>query len=217
MNGYLKVFFAGLAISFLGSLPLGTQNITAFHIASLQNVGEAIWFALAVVIVELIIVRITLTAADKIDFGSKPFFYVLPIAVVLLLYLAISSFVSSAGHQGLGTNTNLFPMLKSSILLGTLLGLLNPMHIPFWMGWNSVLTTRKILHKKPGMYPSYITGIGLGSIGGLLAFIFSGKYIFKNYQQYGYVLTSIMGCLYLGLSFYILVLLYKKHLKLNIR
>jgi threonine/homoserine/homoserine lactone efflux protein len=124
--------------------------------------------------------------------------------------------MSSVSHQEMETNTYLFPMIKSSFLLGLLLSTLNPMHIPFWMGWNSILLERKTLDKSPGIYSSYIIGIGLGSIAALMIFIFTGKFIYQNYQQYNHVIAFIMGCLYLGFSFYIMVLFYKKHLKLNI-
>jgi hypothetical protein len=90
------------------------------------------------------------------------------------------------------------------------------MHIPFWTGWNSVLIAKNRLDHKPGMYTSYLTGIGIGSIGGLMIFVFAGKYIFENYQQYGYIIAFILGCLYLSFSFYLLFLLYKNHLKLII-
>ena len=112
----------------------------------------------------------------------------------------------------LGSPVNSFIITNSLLLLS----ILNPMHIPFWMGWNSVLKERRILDSKPGMYSSYIIGIGLGSIAGLMIFILSGKYIFQNYQQYNYVIAFIMGCLYLGFSFYLLFLFFKNHLKLNI-
>lgn len=216
MGRHIKISFLGLLISFLGTLPFGTLNITAFHISAVQSIGEAMLFAFAVVAIELLVVRITLIGTNKIDFKSKWGVYVLPIAVVLLMYLSISSFISSGNHQEFTANSNVFPMIKSSIILGLLLSVLNPIHIPFWMGWNSVLKERRILDNKPGMYSSYIVGIGLGSIAGLMIFIFTGKYIFQNYQQYNYVIAFIMGCLYLGFSFYLLYLLYKNHLKLNI-
>ena len=217
MSKLLKIFLIGLVISFLGSLPLGTLNMTAFHIAGFQNVSEALLFALAVVFVELVVVRITLTYSKKIDLGNKVFFYLLPIAIALLMYLSVSSFTSLNDDLAIQAGTNLFPMLKSSILLGLLLSILNPMHFPFWTAWNSILTARNRLDHKPGMYTSYITGIGIGSIGGLMIFVFAGRYIFQNYHEYSYVIALILGCLYLGFSFYLLFLLYKNHLNLNIQ
>ncbi len=206
----------GLLISFVGALPLGTLNITAFNIAASQNVGEALLFSFAAVFVELIIVRFTLMGDKKINFNGKLSFYILPFAVALLLYLAISSFMSASAPQELVTSATVFPMIQSSILLGVLLSSLNPLHIPFWIGWNRLLISKRLLHNSLGSYTSYMVGIGIGTLGALLIFIFLGKYIFQNYQQYSSIIAWIMGCLYLGFSFYLLFLLYKKHLKLKI-
>ncbi|MEK6155376.1 LysE family transporter [Flavobacteriaceae bacterium 3-367] len=206
----------GLLISFVGALPLGTLNITAFNIAASQNVGEALLFSFAAVFVELIIVRFTLMGDKKINFNGKLSFYILPFAVALLLYLAISSFMSASAPQELVTSATVFPMIQSSILLGVLLSSLNPLHIPFWIGWNRLLISKRLLHNSLGSYASYMVGIGIGTLGALLIFIFLGKYIFQNYQQYSSIIAWIMGCLYLGFSFYLLFLLYKKHLKLKI-
>lgn len=217
MGKHLKIYTSGFLISLLGSLPLGTLNVTAFQIAAFQSIYEALLFVLAVILVELLVVRITLTGANKIDLGNKLFFYVLPIAVAVLMYLSVSSFISANNPEELGMGENLFPMVKSSFLLGLLLSTLNPMHIPFWISWNSVLTERKALDESPGMYSLYMAGIGIGSFLGLMLFVFAGKYIFQNYHQYSYVIAFIMGCLYLGFSFYLLYVLYKNHLKLNIQ
>ncbi|MEA1786743.1 LysE family transporter [Arenibacter sp. GZD96] len=217
MIKHINILLAGLLISFLGALPLGTLNITAFQIAAMQNVPDALWFAIAVVVVELVVVRITLVIAHKIDFSDKFFAYVFPIAALLLMYLAISSFITSGNAQELDAGTTLFPFVKSTFILGILLSILNPMHLPFWMSWNSILFERKTLEKRLSMYAMYITGIGVGSITALFIFIFAGKHIFQNYQQYNYLLAFIMGCLYLGFSFYLLYLLYKNHVKLNIQ
>lgn len=216
MGKYLKIMLSGLLISFLGSLPFGTLNTTAFQIAAIQGISSALLFALAVVLIELIVVRITLTHANKINFQNRLFYYVFPIAIALLIYLSISSFMSSANPQEIQANAFLFPMITSSFFLGLVLSALNLMHIPFWIGWNSILLERKTLDKAPGMYSSYLIGIGLGSIAALMIFIFTGKFIYQNYQQYNHVIAFIMGCLYLGFSFYIMFLFYKKHLKLNI-
>ena len=217
MGKHVKIALSGFLISFVGTLPVGTLNSMAFQIAALQNVHAALSFAIAVVLVELVVVRITLSYANKINFSSKFFLYVIPIAVALLLYLAFSSFVSSGADQEMVADTALFPMIKSTILLGLLLSALNPMHIPFWMGWNSILLERKTLDTKPGMYGSYITGIGLGSMAGLMLFIFAGTYIFQNYGNFGNIIAFTMGCLYLGFSMYLLFFFYKNHLNLNIQ
>ena len=215
MNKLIQIGLIGLLISFLGSLPLGTLNITAFQIAVFQDVPSASWFAMAVVLIELLMVRITLKWSGTIDLRNRFFFYTLPIAALILFYLSISSFMSISEDRELSASLQLIPMIKSTFVLGLLLSVLNPMHIPFWMGWNNILIERKRLDKARGMQLSYMVGIGLGSMGGFMIFILLGKYIFQNLNQYNYIIAFIMGCIYLAFSFYMLFALYKNHLKLT--
>lgn len=209
----LKVFASGLLISFIGSLPLGTLNITAFQIAASQNVNQAVWFAIAVIIVELIVVLITLYGINKINFKSKLFVYMLPLGVFVLSHLAISSFAAALTHGASETNSHIFPSIKSSFILGLLLSAINPMHFPFWLSWNSILVSRKMLSKKPGIYPSYITGIGLGSIAGLMIFIFAGNFIIHNYQHYNSFILNIIGSIYTIFALFLIYRFYQNHLK----
>ncbi|WP_411032214.1 LysE family transporter [Spongiimicrobium sp. 3-5] len=213
---YAQIGFYGLVISFIGALPIGTLNSTAFNIAASQGVSEAVWFALAAVFAELLIVRFTLAGNGKINFSGKASIYILSLAVLLLLYLSVSSFMAAEMVSGPNASTTLFPAIKSSILLGILLSFLNPLHIPFWMGWNRVLWSKNLLRNKTGSYASYMLGIGLGTLGALMLFVYAGKYIIQNYQQYNTIIAFTMGCLYLCFSFYLIFLLYKKIIKSKI-
>nr|WP_298791273.1 LysE family transporter [uncultured Allomuricauda sp.] len=215
MNKYAKIGFSGLLVSFLGALPLGTLNITAFDIAASQSLTSAMWFATAVVLVELIVVRLTLYGNERLHFGEKLSNYLIPFGIVLLLYLAITSFMASAQISEMGSKVNLLPQINSAFILGFLLSALNPLHIPFWMTWNKVLASKGILETSKKSYTLYITGIGIGSLIGLGVFIFAGKYIFTNYESYSMITNLLMGLLYLGFSIYLMFLLVKKRLKLK--
>lgn len=215
---YIKLTLAGLLISFLGTLPIGTLNSTAFYIAASQSVVDALWYAIAVVLVELLVVRVTLASDKKINFDGKLAFYLIPIGAILLFYLAIYSFISASNADaGFGSGTSLFPGIESPFLLGILLSALNPMHIPFWMGWNRFLISKNLLDNTVKSTTLYIIGIGVGSIAGLIIFIFAGYKIVENFAQYNSVINLVLGLLYLGFACYLVFLLYKKHLKLKIQ
>ncbi len=210
MTALIRILFSGFVISFLGSLPLGTLNTTAFQIAASKNISEAIVFATAVVIVELIIVRITLLGANSIHLDSKFFSYLIPPTILLLIYLAVSNFISASSQQTIHTSSDIFPMIKSTFVLGLILSLLNPLHIPFWMGWNNVLIKREKLYNKPGMYSFYILGIALGSILGLIIFILAGQVVISYYQHYNYLISYLMAVVYIGIAAFLSVKFYKK-------
>ncbi len=216
MEKYIKVGFAGLLVSFLGALPLGTLNLTAFDIAASQSIISAFWFAIAVVLVELIVVRLTLYGNERLHLGEKVTFYLIPFGIVLLLYLAFSSFSASASFTEMGSKVAMLPELNSAFLLGLLLSALNPLHIPFWMTWNKVLSTKKVLEPSKRSYAFYLFGIGTGTMTALGIFIFLGQKLFTNYESYSMLTNLFMGLLYLGFSFYLMFLMIKKRPNLKI-
>ena len=64
MPKLLVVFFWGLVISFLGSLPLGTLNIAAMQIGIQESILNAIYFSIGSLLVEMVYVRISLVGID---------------------------------------------------------------------------------------------------------------------------------------------------------
>ncbi len=214
MGNYLKVVIAGMLISFIGALPLGSLNITAFDIAANQGITSALGFAIAAIVVELVYVRLTLLGNKRLIFGDKFERYALPLAAVLLLYLGIASFYS-ANSAEVASGPVLLPKIASPMLLGFLLSALNPLQIPFWMLWSKYLLDRRILLHKKSSYAGYMTGIGIGTFFGLVVFMLLGRYIVSHYNEYNKVTHLVLGLIYLGFSCYLLILLYKKHLNLK--
>ena len=95
MFSFFKIFTAGMVISFLGSLPLGTLNIAAMQIAVQETVRRALAYALGVAIVEILYVRLSLKGIDWIIANRKVFYILEWVTVVLFLVLAVSSFIVS--------------------------------------------------------------------------------------------------------------------------
>ncbi len=213
MKNIPAIFITGFIISFLGTLPIGMLNITAFQISATQNMTEAMIFTLAVVLVELLVVFLTLHGANKINFESKVFHYLTPLAITLLVFLSVMNFLNAGQDSANQIDPVFMNLTQSSFLLGLLLSSLNPLHIPFWLGWNSILIKKKKLVKESGIYTSYMTGIGIGSISGFMLFILPGNFIFQNFHNYSSVLAYITGLFYLGFAGYLLFRFYKNHIK----
>ncbi len=71
MPRFLKVFLAGLIVSFLGSLPLGTTNVAAMQLSIDRGLLPAFYFSLGSLTVELIYVRLSLFAVDWLTRRQK--------------------------------------------------------------------------------------------------------------------------------------------------
>jgi threonine/homoserine/homoserine lactone efflux protein len=90
-------------------------------------------------------------------------------------------------HEGGAAKNVLLNNNMHRFLLGMLMCAINPVQIPFWFGWSTVMFTKKILSPVPMQYNSYIIGIGLGTLLGNAVFIFGGKYLVSriaNSEQY---------------------------------
>ena len=73
MPKMLRIFATGLFISFLGTLPLGTMNIAAMQISVSDGLRPAMKFAIGVLLVEIVYVRISLVAMNWIRKNQRLF------------------------------------------------------------------------------------------------------------------------------------------------
>ena len=191
---WLRLFFAGMLISFLGTLPLGTLNIAAMQIALTDGFRPALYFALGALLVEVIFVRVSLVAMHWVTRHKRLFGLLEWIAVVVVAALAISSFRAAMDPE---VEKNV--ILSNTIhrfWLGVMLSAVNPLQIPFWFGWSAVLFSKKILTPNNRRYNIYILGIGLGTLAGNMVFILGGKYITEYFDASQQVINLVIGAIF---------------------
>jgi threonine/homoserine/homoserine lactone efflux protein len=191
MPKLLRIFVTGLFISFLGTLPLGTMNIAAMQISVTDGLRPAFYFALGVLLIEIVYVRLSLVAMDWIRKNQRLFRILEWVTLLIILALAISSFVAAAnpGHQ---KNVVLSNTLHR-FWLGMTMSALNPVQIPFWFGWSTVLFTKKVLLPRNSHYNIYIAGIGIGTFAGMCVFVFGGRLLVDSLNSNQHVINWILG------------------------
>jgi threonine/homoserine/homoserine lactone efflux protein len=207
--GLVKIFFWGLMISFLGSLPLGTLNVAAMQISVQENIRNAIYFSLGSLLVEMIYVRISLVGINWIRKQKKLFRWMEWITLAIVVALAVGSF-AAAMHSHHAKNVILHNNINR-FLLGVMLSAISPMQIPFWFGWSTVLFTKNILQPKNSYYNIYIIGIGIGTLFGNFVFIFGGKWIVEKLNGNQNLMNWIIGGIFAAtaLIFLIKILMHK--------
>jgi threonine/homoserine/homoserine lactone efflux protein len=187
----IRIFFTGLLVSFLGSLPLGTLNIAAMQLAISDGVVAALAFSTGSLLVEVIYVRLSLVAMDWVRKQERLFKILEWATLVIVVALAASSFYAAL-HPSVEKNI----ILSSSLppfLLGVMMCAINPVQIPFWFGWSTVLFTKKILLPRKDHYNTYIAGIGLGTLFGNCVFVFGGLIIASKINNNQHVINWIIG------------------------
>ncbi|NBX10794.1 MAG: lysine transporter LysE [Chitinophagaceae bacterium] len=192
----VRVLFTGLLVSFIGSLPLGTLNVAAMQISITDGVKAAIQFSIGSLLAEIIYVRLSLVAMDWIRRQVRLLLFFDWMTLVLLLALAGSSFYAAthpASHAG-------NPILSSTlpkILLGFLMSAINPVQIPFWFGWSSVLLAKGFIEPKHSHYNAYIIGIGIGTFLGNSVFIFGGQLVASAISNNQSIVSGVIGVVFL--------------------
>lgn len=188
----LRIFCVGLCISFLGTLPLGTLNVAAMQIAVTDGINPALGFSLGALLVEICYVRLSLVAMDWVSKQKKVFRFLEWFTLVMMVALAVSSFVAAAHPSGEGKNVILSNSMPR-FFLGITMSAINPVQIPFWFGWSTVLFTKKILQPRSAHYNTYILGIGCGTFIGNAVFIFGGRMMVSSLNANQHVLNYVIG------------------------
>lgn len=194
MPKLLQIFFTGMLISFLGSLPLGTLNIAAMQIAISDGYRAAFLFSFGTLTAEVVYVRLSLFAMDWIRKQQKLFKILEWATLAIVIALAVSSFYAAV-HPKVHKNVFLSSTLNK-YLLGLLMCAVNPVQIPFWFGWSTVLFTKKILLPQTSHYNFYIVGIAIGTMVGNLVFIFGGKLIATKINANEHILSWVIGAIF---------------------
>ena len=192
MPKLLRIFLWGLLISFLGSLPLGTLNIAAMQIGIQESVTHALYFSLGSLLVEMIYVRISLVGVDWVRKQEKLMKAMEWFTLVIIMALAAGSFMAAL-KDGAESKNVFLENTMHRFLLGMFMSAINPVQIPFWFGWSTVLFSKRILEPVKSQYNLYIVGIGLGTLAGNCVFIFGDKWLVERITGSQEYLNWVIG------------------------
>ena len=190
---YLQTFIAGLFISLSGSLPLGNLNVAAMQIASRETLRKALWFAIGVTVVEMLYLMITLNLVGRIDLHQQLFHFFRMLSVLLLLIMAVGSFKATTNKEG---KNIVIDNKAKRLFLGAAMSAVNPMQIPFWMGWVIYLLSQSWIANSAAGNTVFTISAGIGTFLALLIFIIAGRKFSALMRQNAKLVNLSMGCLF---------------------
>lgn len=208
MKQLTKLFLSAFTISFLGSLPLGSLNITITNISLQIGYYSALNFAIGAILVEVIMVKLSYTAIVQLE-KFKPLLKKLNwVSIVVLVTLSIF-FITSAFKE---TSTNSTDPIKLEypILWGALLSFLNPLHLPFWMAWSSILKSKGLLTSQILNQIIYLFAIALGTGLAFCLYAILGTELTTFLQNKAYLINGMIGFTFLVIALIQLVKQLKK-------
>jgi len=169
--------------------------VAAMQIGIQESIANALYFSLGSLCVEMIYVRISLVGIDWVRKQAVLIRVMEWITLAIILALAIGSFIAAMKEGGEAKNIMLNNKMHR-FLLGAFMSAINPVQIPFWFGWSTVLFTKKILEPVNAQYNFYIIGIGTGTLMGNAVFIFGGKYMVSKIANSEHYLNWVIGSIF---------------------
>jgi threonine/homoserine/homoserine lactone efflux protein len=200
MLPYLQVFIAGLAFSFVGSIPPGTLNVSVLQLGLDKKINTALRFALAVSIVEYPYAWVAVQFEYWLTSSPVVIENFQLITAIVMTALGLFTLWASRRPSTFSVKFN-----ESGFRRGLILSLLNPMAIPYWMGATAYFKAQGWINlSTTGLLHSYVLGTSVGAMLLLALFVFMAARL-APYVQQNIFIKMLPGIIMLALGIYAFV------------
>lgn len=199
----IVVFFLAFGISFLGSIPPGSINISVMQLSIQQQRGAALSLALGAVLIESIYAGISLSFLQLLSEKELLYQILMWITGLGLMILGMINFFSSSSSKSFNHEKN--TRKRNSFLKGVFLGLINPLSIPFWLGMTTYLSSNGWLHLGSDSW-FYIFGLASGTFFLMIMVDLLGSR-FRAVADNRWVVHRLPGILFMIMGLYYLITL----------
>lgn len=191
-------FLIAFILSFAGSIPPGTINLTVVQLGLENKVKAALRFSLAATAIEYPYAWLAVKFGNLIATSSVITDNIQIIGIIILIVLGLinvwPSKKTSSGFNGRFAN--------SGYRRGLLLGILNPLAIPYWLGITTYLHGQNWIElSSPQRLHAYLSGVFLGALVLLLLLLYLSKKVMASLTRFPWI-KKIPGFLLLSLGLY---------------
>lgn len=189
----------GIVCNAVGYIPPGNINLTAAQIALNKGLKQAYYFIISFSLVEILftflMMRFVEWFATDLDLDR-----IIDIAmIVLFLILGIVTWRSRKEMPKTDSSS------KDSVRYGLLLGMFNPMQIPYWLFLGTYLISHNWIDTGNLSLATFSIGSGIGAGLVLYGFARFAKYIQEKFTLSSYLINKSIAILFFALSAYHLI------------
>lgn len=159
-----------------------------------NGVVAGVLFSTGCLLAELVTVSASLFLVDRMLRFRSATILLQWISLIVLLIFTVACFVAASSDSSY--QHSLITDKSSPLILGFVMMIVNPVQLPFWLGWTAVLVEKKIVQAGGLRYFLYVAGSGAGSILASLCFILLGRFLITNWSLAPSIFYSILGILF---------------------
>ena len=195
----LLVIFMGWLVSFIGQIALGSMSLTSTQIRMEEGLKPALLFTWGVAVIEMLYLRLSLSGMDIIyqhQIVVRAIGWITAGFFLFLCAMSIRSIITYHEEK----KSKLLDHSMNRFVFGMMLSALNPGQIPFWLLWSNYMLDWKILHSSTLQYNLFTIGGGIGTVTGLMVYIYAGSYIITKLDMNNKTLNKIMAIVFAVIS-----------------
>lgn len=198
----LQVFLVAFVVSYIGSIPPGLINISVMQMSIQGHRAAALMLGLGAIMIEFLYAAIAITFLQLFQ-NNDTIYLVLQIVTAFgLIGLGISNYLSNTTSKSVGTMRRF--RKRAAFTKGLLLGLLNPLTIPFWLGVTTYLLSTNWISLDGHFFWTYLAGLAVGTYILLITVDILGSK-FQKISDNKFVVHKLPGILFTSMGLYYLV------------
>lgn len=191
--------FLGIILNMLGYIPPGNINLTVVQITITRGIRQALYFIGAFSVIEILftfgVMRFVQWLSSEIQIGSI-------IDVLMVFMFGILGVITWRSRKEMPKADY---SKKDSIKYGMLLGVVNPMQIPYWLFVGTYLISKEWIDIGYLSLTVFSIGSGIGAGLALYGFARFAQYIQEKFTLSSYVVNKGIALLFFALSAYHIV------------
>ncbi|WP_316818841.1 lysine transporter LysE [Pedobacter nyackensis] len=189
-------FFLGVVLNMLGYIPPGNINLSVVQITITRGIRQALYFIGAFSAVEVLftfgVMRFVQWLSSEINLENT-------IDVVMILMFAVLGVLTWKSRKEMPKADY---SKKDSIKYGLLLGVVNPMQIPYWLFVGTYLISHEWIDIGYLSLSVFSIGSGIGAALALYGFARFAQYIQEKFTLSSYIVNKSIALLFFALSAY---------------
>lgn len=201
-----SAFYVAFFFSFIGSVPPGTLNLSVLQLGLERKINLAWRFALAAALIEYLYAWLALEFENRLTSLITENFKL--ITGVVMIGLGLFSLKSAKKTSKLYQRFS-----NSGFRRGILLGILNPMALPFWVAVTAYAKSQQWIDLTTTVEKhSYVFGVSIGTLTLLVLLAYLARYLVSQFRENA-ILKKIPGYVLLALGVYALLGYFRDLLK----
>lgn len=188
--------FLGIVLNMVGYIPPGNINLTVVQITITRGIRQALYFIFAFSTVEILftfgVMRFVQWLSSEINLENT-------IDVVMVFMFGILGVLTWKSRKEMPKADY---SKKDSIRYGMLLGIINPMQIPYWLFVGTYLISHEWIDIGYLSLSVFSIGSGVGAALALYGFARFAQYIQEKFALSSYIVNKSIALLFFALSAY---------------